>query len=226
MLKRINFLLALLAIIAVLFYVCSFEVSQGSIAIGAGSKIYPAGLQFKWPWQKITNLNISHQIVQMNTSGASWIIVAEIAQPQVYLKNSEGKSLADLIKQAWTGNASALQQNPSLTKNGIVVDSVIASGTNIADADQASILQNMQGLSTQIAQNILSEGEAQAQSSRTSAEASFLATQKQALDLAATVTGASQATAVKLLAPLYQKNPALFKAYMQAKTQLVFNSNS
>ena len=226
MLKRINLLMTVLVILVVLFYACSFQVSEGNVAVGAGSKIYPAGLQFKWPWQKVTNLNISHQLVDVSSSGTSWTILAEIAQPRSYLQNSAGQSLADLIQQAWTGNATALQQNPVLAKNGVVVESVILNGMSVSNADQATIIQNMQGLSTQIAQTILSAGEVQAQAIRATAEAGFLATQKQALDLSAAVTGASQAAAVKLLAPLYQKNPALFKAYMQAKTQLVLKSSS
>ncbi|MCX7123005.1 MAG: hypothetical protein NTV32_04960 [Gammaproteobacteria bacterium] len=219
--KRINVLMSFLVIAAILFYLCAFEVSQGQVAVGAKDKLYAPGLQFKWPWQKIISLDLSHQIIDLNTAGTNWVVVAAIAQPKMYLKNSAGHSLSDLVKQAWGKSSIALQQDTTLAQDGISVDAVMQTGQTFSDADQAKVIQNMQGLSTQIAQNILTVGEAQAQDIRMVSENSFLATQKQALDLSAQIMGASQAAAVKLLTPLYAKNPALFKAYMQAETQQI-----
>jgi regulator of protease activity HflC (stomatin/prohibitin superfamily) len=224
--KIINLLLAVLLVFAALVYLCCFEVGQGFIAVGAGERIYNAGLQVKWPWQKVQVLHINHQIVSLESAGQSWTIVAEIAQPKEYLKNSAGESVAALVKQAWDINAANLAAAPLLLKNGITIDTVLLTNVQVSDASWATINQKMPVLFAQIAQNILTAGEAQAQSIRAAAEASFLATQKQGLDLAAQVISASQVDAVKMLAPIYQKNPVLFKAYMQNKAQLLKNSNS
>ncbi len=226
MLKRINVLMTLLVILALGFYFGSFQVREGTLEVGADHHLYSAGLQFKWPWQKVTVLDLTPQLIQVQSGQNNWTLVAAVTQPQAYLKNADGQSLSALVTQAWNQDAQTVQHNAMLAKAGISVNAVLLTGVNLSEADQAKILQNMQGLSTQIAQTILTSGQAQAQSIRTTAETSFLATQKQGLDLAAQVMGASQAQAVKMLAPLYQKNPALFKAYMQAKAQISKNSNS
>ncbi len=224
--KIINAVLAVLLLAAIGVYLCCFEVAQGWVAVGSGNHLYAPGLQMKWPWQKIKFLEVQHQVFALQTTGEEWAVVAQVSQPLVYVQNNQGQSVADLIHQAWAGGAANLQQAPLLLKNGITVETVLQTGVHIADADQVAINQKMQGLFAQISQHILSQGEAQAQTIRTTAEANFLATQQQALDLAAQVTGVSQAAAVKMLSPLYEKNPALFKAYMQARAQILKNITS
>jgi regulator of protease activity HflC (stomatin/prohibitin superfamily) len=224
--KIINLVLAVLLILAILVYLCCFEVSEGWIAVGAGNVVYHSGLQVKWPWQKINLLNVHHQAIDLSESGKKWLVVAEITEPKAYLENSRGSSVSDLVEQAWSSDPMALPQAPLLLKNGVTILTVLQTGVILSDADQVAISQKMPALFTTISQNILSSGEAQAQNIRATAQANFLATQQQALDLAAQVISPSQTAAIKMLAAAYQKNPVLFKAYMQTTAQLFKNTNS
>ncbi len=246
--KIIKAVLCILLLVLLGAYLSFFEVEAGTVAQGPNQQLLEPGLQWKWPWQKVTVLNTTHQAFSVTAPATTWLLIVHVQSPDDYFKNSDGHSVGDLVEQAWsramttdawgavltTANLmrdqaqvlQSLQQDPDLAKNGVSVDALILNGVDLSATDQAKIVQNMQGLSTQIAQNVLKEGETQAEQIRATAQANYLATQTQALSVAATVMGESQAAAVKLLAPLYQKNPALFKAYVEAKAKQLQNSHS
>lgn len=218
------------------------------------SKTYSPGLHFKWPWDAVASININPAPLTVVTpirlkndnAEITWTLVTQITAPNLYLQHvGDATSLSTLIAQnlnetlkntAVTMSAQGiytlqntafknLGQDSDLSKRGVSVESVLLSSIQLSDAAQNAINQNMQGLAGQIAQSIVDSGAAQAEQIRDTAEKGFLATEQQALNSASQMMGQGNRQAIQMLSPLYQQNPALFKAYVNAKARFAASNS-
>lgn len=245
------FLLVLFLILAGLFsYFCAFEVPSGSLAFlqSKPAVMFSPGLNVKFPWDSVSTINVNPTPMTVTVplkngqNQLSFVVVTQIVTPALYLQQlNEAMPVSQALIQNITTTANAapltmsaagmvalqnevlsnLKQDTALSSRGVQIQAVWLSSVAVSDAAATVIYQTMQGLAGQIAQGVVDNGAAQAAQIRATAEKGFLASQQQALDAASKMMEAGNRQAIQMLAPLYQSNPALFKAYVSAKAKLV-----
>ncbi len=244
-------LLIVLLILAGLFsYFCAFEVPSGSLAFlqNKPAVTFSPGLNVKFPWDNVSTINVNPAPMTVTVplsngqDQLSFVVVTQIVTPVLYLQHlNEATPVSQEIIQNITTTVNAapiapsaaglgalqnkvlsnLNQDTALSSRGVQIQAVWLSAVTASDAAATLIYQAMQGLAGQIAQGVVESGAAQATQIRATAEKGFLASQQQALDAASKMMGAGNRQAIQMLAPLYQSNPALFKAYVSAKAKRV-----
>lgn len=247
-------LAGLVIIILVFFSFTFFTVPEGQKAISSHDEtvILNPGLHFKLPGETVSFITVNNQISTLviplsgdaqnlqvavgwnvqdalllqkagqNTESVVKALQTEIAPtltPSVLAANSSPQALSTLILQN-------LQANTTLTQDGISVTQVWITGIIPTTESQTAIYTGMKGLGSSIGEGIIQNAEQQAQTIRNQAEQQFLQVQSAALQQAAVILGQGNMAAVKVMAPLYHQNPALFKAYVAAKTNLLAKANS
>lgn len=232
-----------------------FTVQEGQRAIlmkESKPVILAPGLHFTWPWQQPTYITVNAQTrtfflplpggsgnnvslsVLWSVSDVSAFIAANENPDQVLtlLKTATTNALTPILLNATNSPESlassilqALQQDQTVQSKGITIAAVWVKAISPSDANQAKIFTTMKGLAATIGNSIVASGQAQAEQIRNNAEQSFLQAQSAALAEAATILGQGNSAAVKTMAPLYHQNPALFKAYVDAKAKLLKAEN-
>lgn len=249
------YLVAGIVIVMLVFFSFTFfTVPEGQKAVSAhdNAVVLNPGLHFKLPGETINFITVNNQISNLtlplpdsaenlqvailwkvgdvlllqkseqNADSITKVLQAEITSiltPTVLAANSTPEQLSALILQNLTANATLTQQGISVTK--VWIKGIVPTPEN-----QTAIYANMQSLGSSVGESIVESSEQQAQTIRDQAEQQFLQAQSAALQQAAVILGQGNMAAVKVMAPLYHQNPALFKAYVAAKTSLLVKANS
>jgi regulator of protease activity HflC (stomatin/prohibitin superfamily) len=226
------FILALL-IIASLAYSCLQvvpEANQG-ILLQKNRLVWLApGAHFTLPFSKVTLIPLNQQtsIVTLNNndgSSSNITVLWQVHDAEKFWQatNNDGNKVNALFKTALTsaGKTMDITQNAAIMAAGISVNQPLLTGQNLTDAQLQATYQKMQGLATTIAQGIINDGSKNAEAIRAQGEQALIDTEGQAAAQAAQVIGAGQAQAVQINAPLYHKNPELFKLLVDTKAKML-----
>ena len=244
-------ILILLGVIVASFF--TVREGQRGVYIQQGQvKVLQPGLHFALPWDQPRFVNVNNQFSRFSvalpdhnenlTVAVMWQVkdvplfvkadtnsdevqaglkktIQKLVTPQMIAKTASSAELANLINKA-------LAANQTLIVTGVGVEQVWATAVAPNDAEQKRIFANMKGLAATMGQSVMQNGEAQAEKIRDQAEKNFIQSQGAALADAAKVLGQGNSNAVKVMAPLYQKSPSLFKAYVAAKMKLLTGTQS
>ncbi len=243
----------LIALIFLSFSLMMVPEGERGVAVHAPHKILAPGLHLKWPWETFQFIAVNNQIssfaIPLSGSGesAEFAVLWNVQNVEAFVKSGEStgemttalqaelsKVLTPEVLATFTSSADLstfslqkLNADPLLNEQGIAILAVWVKGIQLNEADQAKVYGNMKGLASSIGTSIVQNAEQQAEAIRNQAEASFLQVQSASLQNAAQILGEGNLAAVKIMAPLYRQNPALFKAYVATKTDLLSrDSNS
>lgn len=229
------------------FTVTEGQVAVLGPVSSSNHKILGPGLHVKWPWESTSLVTVSSELSDFALplpGGAENVQLNVLWQPldiASYIQSHENPDqvssqlrteISTVLTPAMIGKVTgptslaaavltALQTNPLLSKAGIQVQQVWVKGISPTEDSRTKIFTKMQGLAATVGQTIIANGEQQAEQIRNQAEQSYLQAQNTALQNAAKILGQGNAAAVKMIAPFYHQNPALFKAYVAAKNNLL-----
>lgn len=252
--KIISAVLLVLALTLGGIFWASFDIAEGTVGYLANQPkfFYQPGLHFKWPWQKLNVIvlrqNTADILLPVALPGGgyqlAWTLLFHVTSPAAYINTPDlpqqvKASLAAALKATpitalspavvtglQTQTLTFLQADKSLAKVGIAIDAAWVSDVVVAPEQQSLIDAAMNAKADMIAAGIVSTGLALAQQTRVNAQNNYLAIEAQALKTSGAWLAESNKKAVALLAPDYQKNPALFKAYVDAQSKLLALSKS
>jgi len=243
--------LILLGIISASFFTVH-EGQRGVYGKQGNVKVLQPGLHFALPWNQPHFVNVNNQFSRFSVAlpdhnenlavAVMWQVkdvplfvkantnpnevltslkktIQTLVTPQMIAKTASSAELAKLIN-------TALATNQTFTAEGISVEQVWVTSVEPNAAEQKQIFSEMKGLAATMGQSVMQNGEAQAEKIRNQAEKSFIQSQSAALADAAKVLGQGNSNAVKVMAPLYRKNPSLFKAYVAEKMKLLTGTQS
>lgn len=245
----------ILALIIIFFGFSLAEISEGQEGVlnnNAGFRVLAPGLHLVWPWQQLRVVAVNNQMSSFaislpgGTESLQLAVLWNVSDINSFAKaNDTSNEVMNLLSVETTkimtpsflptaiipANLSAsilkaLQTDTTLQGKGIVVSQVWVKNIVPNSDTQAKIFANMKGLAATIGESIIQSGEAQAEQVRNTAEQSFLQAQSAALAQAAAIVGQGNSAAVKIMAPMYRQNPALFKAYVAAKVKLLSKNSS
>lgn len=249
--KRISLFLCVGIIVLALAFIFSscFIVHEGQRGVLASDhqNVLKPGLHYKWPWKSVNFITVNSEVsefaIPLPAGGENLALAVawHVADINAFAKANQTSSQileilktqsAQLIIPSFLANINStqqlsiailqrLQKNTIVQQKGISVTQVWVKGITPNAATQQKIFTNMKGLATTISQSIMSEGQAQAEQIRNTAEQKFIQAQKAVLNQAANILGQGNNQAVQTMAPLYRQNPALFKAYVAAKLKLL-----
>ena len=241
--------LALIVVLGVLLYSMAFIVPEAQIGVlqqHQRIKFLDPGLHWKPPFAHVDYFAVNRRLeVVSGLSGAALSfpgtytidVVWQPSTPLLFWQETHNKP--DTIKglftntfnaylsanasnpNLWTGLTAYFIQDQMLAKAGIQVSKAVLTQEALSQSALDATYQGMQGLATQIAQNILQNGAKAAEAIRATGDQSLLEIEGKAASSAAAVIAAGQTQAIEINAPLYHQNPRFFKLLVNTKAALL-----
>lgn len=197
------------------------EMNMGVMTSKNKTEFLATGVHAHVPFARVHLIDLSQRVsvVSVNSQNmiSNYSVLWSITSPQRFWNVTQDDGAK--VEGLFADNIASLAQNTAVQNAGIQVNAVMLTGQNLSDANLKTTYQNMQGLANAIAQGIIADGNKNAQVLRSQGDATLVQIEGDAAAQAANVVAEGQIEAMQMNAPLYHKNPELFKLLVNSKAQ-------
>jgi regulator of protease activity HflC (stomatin/prohibitin superfamily) len=199
-------------------------------------KILPAGVHIIRPFVRVHLIPMNEQVSLISftdTLATQWSVVWHVQDITKFWQVTHGDQnrvlplfTAAIVAASKDGAVlpASINENQTVKAAGIVVDQVLLTAQVLSNTQLQATYQKMQGLAANIAQAIVVAGAKKADAVRAQGDQALINIEGQAASQAAAIVGIGQTQAIQITAPLYHKNPALFKLLVDNKARALLGS--